>query len=324
MKDFAISDERFSQIGGIFERVLKIAVIASSFLCLAGFLGMIFVTLSPTPPSISLKRLSVPGKPTNSSLTPMTDGRNMWITVFTAIEDEPGKCVESSTGFIVTCNPPSEGGKWDRDGTIVVSDGVRYFTWQCKSCLSCFWCLGRGNDCDATNKTDVPLECVCKACDCDITTKKSFCVEVPSTNAPSRDLDPKFQTFAIITDLVYLVCILMILLAELDIVQFLERATLLTYWPVRALLQIFVSVQMINNSSALEISGNHESSAHILSLLGGWIMFSSGLVHVVFYGVFARKWKVTKYCAMFCFLIILVIVPVGISLGTTAEEDSSA
>eukprot|EP01064_Diplonema_japonicum_P018180 TRINITY_DN26872_c0_g1_i1.p1 TRINITY_DN26872_c0_g1~~TRINITY_DN26872_c0_g1_i1.p1 ORF type:complete len:350 (+),score=51.36 TRINITY_DN26872_c0_g1_i1:43-1050(+) len=320
-----VSDEHLDTIGNYFAMFLKRLVVVACIIAIIGFLGCIATTVSP--PAGSAAKLDVSPVDVESKLVPVEKAPStapqenaVWVTSFTDVDVKTHRCREMSTGIQARCVHTDTG----LSVSIIPTSG-KWLTWQCEACD----CRGCPDDAPC-NGTKVAPSCFCQeGCICneqDPGVVIRVCTQTLDgsyTDYPPKDtaLTTEYQLFATLTNMGYLFFLVLIFVAELEMSKFAAAAKLITFWPVRASLQLFLGVQLVNTTTTQATSGHNNDVVHNISLVGGWFLVFSGLAHLIFYGIYVRPIRPAKFCGILCIVILLIIVPIGAAIGTTASKD---
>ena len=258
-----ISDATLDKIGNWTSRFLKSAVAIASFVGMAGFLGLIFITISPNPDSMPESETAEPDA--IGILVPNGD-KEVWITEIMVSRKFSNRCYERRTGVVVLCN--SQG-----DGKLTVEQepesGKDYTAFSCQSCESSFTgCGSEWNECNSTTR---------ETCDCQLGCQTDvdrlyFCtqekdVEGDNIKGGYSTLSGEAKTWAVLSNMGYLTFMLAIFLVEIKVERLKPILGVLLFWPVRCMLQLFTGVQLINASTVLEMTGGYVTQAFVSCML---------------------------------------------------------
>ena len=254
-----ITDAQLDKIGNYTDKFLKGGVLFASIMGMAGFLGLIFVTISPAP--LSPEHVHEADPTAVGDLAPIApDTPAAWITEFSDVPgSQTGECFETRTGIYAVCVPSLSG-----TALMVYQSplsGDMWPTWKCEPCDGAGMCDGAKCptapvfECNATVLAEgcaCSPGCVCgehaRKCEAQPPTKKTEVARV-------ADLSGETKFFSVLSNAGYLFFMLLILLAELDIERFKHVFKFAAYWPARVLFQLFSGAQLINASTTLEIGG---------------------------------------------------------------------
>eukprot|EP01063_Lacrimia_lanifica_P008684 TRINITY_DN15729_c0_g1_i1.p2 TRINITY_DN15729_c0_g1~~TRINITY_DN15729_c0_g1_i1.p2 ORF type:complete len:355 (+),score=103.96 TRINITY_DN15729_c0_g1_i1:155-1219(+) len=345
------SNEALDRYGNAIQKFLKVMVLAGCALSMAAWLAMIYTTIAPSVEVYeSLKThddLKNDDKP--DYLVPIEGGAvhmaskddpkpppgtdAAWVTYFKVMPDwGEKKCYELGSGVEMTCENEPGG---EAAGAILVSkpptDGDLWPTWRCVKCM--YFCTACPvNTISQCAEDDRVNGCLCKpGCNCmsDHMDPEQSAYQFWCTNAPARTLGAvrggllsgEFKFFAVLSEVAYLFASLGLVLSELEISKFLHYFSFFNKWVPRMLAHLFVGVQLINTSSALDQAKANSGFSHFLALMAGWIMVFCALVQLWFRTVFAIPARPCKMMGM-CFIVATaVMVVIGAIMGTTADKD---
>eukprot|EP01059_Diplonema_ambulator_P009367 TRINITY_DN19213_c0_g1_i1.p1 TRINITY_DN19213_c0_g1~~TRINITY_DN19213_c0_g1_i1.p1 ORF type:complete len:332 (+),score=57.61 TRINITY_DN19213_c0_g1_i1:115-1110(+) len=321
-----VTNEQLDNWGNRFAWFLKRTVVVGSFIGLVGFLGCIATTISP--PAAPGAKLAVAPVDIESHLVPVEvppdspEESSVWVTAFTPVDVDTHRCREMSTGIEARCE--------HTDTALIVSiipTSGKWLSWSCALCK----CDGCPQDIVCGNQTVVgcycQTGCMCNEQDPDVhlricrQTADGDYKDYPPTD---RTLTTEYQLFATLTNIGYLLFLTLIFISELQIQQFEVMAKLLTFWPMRAAIQLFLGVQLVNTTTTQAATGHYDKIVHHLALIGGWLLVFTGMAHLVFYGIYMRSIRPAKFCGIMCMCIIVIIVPIGAAMGTTKGDSSGS
>ncbi|KAJ9455127.1 hypothetical protein DIPPA_31434 [Diplonema papillatum] len=211
------------------------------------------------------------------------------------------------------------------------SESDKWPSWDCRLCqLTCGGCPVVDQ---CTNETMQIAGCDCVlGCPCGSNTDPAeavFCSATEPKEWPqppdAEHLKGEFKFFAVLSDVGFLLFAAVAFLAELNISKLAGMAPVINHWPIKCVIQLFVGVQLINNAGNVATVGDtYNHDAHHIALAGGWMLVFAGLTNVAFHAIFIRPYRAFKLCGLCCMLVVMILVPIGAALGTTADGSDSS